>query len=287
MKVLIIGAAGGLGATFVHDLPLLHTTAEIISWGRQELELTASAREISEKIAQCQPDVIINCAAYNAVDQAEDEANLAYRINGTAVGDIARAAEKCGATLIHYSTNYVFDGTKEEGYHEVDIPSPDSLYGASKLLGEQELQASTSNFYLIRTGWLYGRTGVNGKRSFVDLVLEKAKNKEVLRCINDEWGQPTFYKELVAFTVGLVFRTSFPRGIYHFCNEGRATWYEYAEEIRSIKNLNIEIQPCSRKDLARKAARPQYGILQNKNFYPLPSWKESLKYFLTSPEGVS
>lgn len=284
MKILLLGAEGGLGQAFRALFSADPSQFEMITLGRNEVDLTAPEQEIIGSIWAHKPQLIINCAAYNNVDKAEEEPELACRVNGTAVGYIAKAAEKCGARLVHYSTNYVFCGTHEEGYAEYDSPTPASTYGASKLLGEQELQRVMSNFYIIRTGWLYGRKGKNGKKSFVDIILQKASNKEAAPCADDEFGSPTYYRDLAVSTMNLVATSTCPPGIYHLCNEGRASRYEWAKEIALIKNLDIEINPCSRKQFQGVATRPQYGILTNRNFYPLPPWQDSLREFLKDYE---
>lgn len=276
MKILILGAKGSLGQTFVD----VYSDQKVIAWDREELDITNES-EVLDKITELAPNLIINCAAYNAVDKAEEDREIANQINGYAVGFIGKAADAIGATLVHYSTSYVFDGQNSAGYGENDLPRPQSAYAKSKLLGEMELQENCQNFYLIRTQWLYGRASENGKPSFVETMLKLALSGQSIESINDEFGQPTYVLDLASATRALI-EDQKPFKTYHLINSGSATWFDWAREIFKIKNLEIKLNPVSRANFVRKAPRPQYGILHNTKFIELRPWHEALEEYLNS-----
>lgn len=276
MKILILGAKGSLGQTFVD----LYKDHEVFAWDREELDIT-DEEMVSNKIKQLIPDLIINCAAYNAVDKAEEERMLAEQINGSAVGYIAKATQSVGATLVHFSSAYVFAGDKNEGYNEDDLPRPQSAYGQSKLLGEIEASGNCDNYYIIRTTWLYGRDSANGKPSFVQIMLELANENKTIKVINDEFGQPTYVVDLAQTTKTLIEEKK-PFGIYHLVNEGAVSWYDWAAEIFKLKKISADLTQASKEDFDRKAVRPQYGVLQNTKFIKLRPWTEALKEYLNT-----
>ena len=275
MKILILGAKGSLGQTFVD----LYKDQEVIAWDREELDIT-NEQDVATKIAELKPNLIINCAAYNNVDKAEQERGVAELLNGAAVGFIAKAAKDVGATLVHFSSAYVFDGKNPEGYNEEEVPRPISVYGQSKAMGEQELTQNAENYYLVRTTWLYGRDSITGKESFVDLMLKLAASANEIKGISDEFGQPTYVKDLAQAVVVLVDQKK-PFGIYHFTNSGMASWYDWAKEIFKIRNLQIVLKIGKRADFARDALRPQYGVLINTKFIELRPWTEALREYLS------
>lgn len=275
--ILILGGEGNLAQLF-SSFYSLNKDYLIIAYGRKNLDV-CNEKEVNRIILCLKPNIIINCAAYNAVDAAEDNLEEAMELNGHAVGYITKAAENAGSTLVHFSTNYVFPGKDKEGYNEESPLEPLGAYGKSKALGETELQKYTSRFYLLRTQWLYGGKGVSGKRSFPDIVLEKIKARQELRFVNDEYGQPTFMGDVVKATDSLL-NSQYPFGIYHVANSGVASWYEWAETIANEVGLECSIKSCSSTDLQRKALRPKYGILKNSRIEALPPWEESLRNYL-------
>ena len=275
MKVLILGSLGSLGQTFAE----IYQDADVTAWDRPQLDITDEAT-VMQKIGELAPNLIINCAAYNAVDKAEEDRATAELINGTAVGFVAAAANKVGATMVHYSTAYVFDGNNAEGYNEDDIPKPQSVYASSKLLGEQQLVEHCEKYYLIRTTWLYGKESITGKPSFVDLMLSLAKDGKEIKGIIDEFGQPTFVKDLALGSRKLVDEKK-PFGIYHLTNQGMASWYDWAAEIFKIKNMDVKLGKAMSSDFTRPAKRPQYGVLINTKAQQLRPWHEALKEYLS------
>lgn len=274
MKVLILGAKGALGLTFLD----VYNDEEVTGWDRDELDVT-DEENVMKKIGDLKPNLIINCAAYNAVDNAEQDRATAELINGTAVGNIAKAASAVGATVVHFGSNYVFDGSNPEGYNEDDQPNPKSVYAKSKYMGEIELAENTEQYYLIRTAWLYGRTSETGKPSFVDTMLKLAAADKVITGITDEFANPTFVLDLARATRALVEEKK-PFGIYHLTNSGTASWYDLAEEIFKIKNLKVNLMQGKRNEFNRPAERPQYGVLINTKFIELRPWTEALREYL-------
>ncbi|MDO8581646.1 MAG: sugar nucleotide-binding protein [bacterium] len=308
-RVLILGAKGMLGQALVrafHD-------AEVFAWDREECDITDAAF-VAKKIGELRPELVVNAAAYNDVDGAEKDSTLANVINGDAVGYLANAAEKVGATFVHYSTDYVFDGAKKEGYQESDIPSPISEYGKSKFLGEQNfflsLRATAScgappkavgverrgnlTAYCIRTSRLFGRQG-SGKQSFVDLMLERARKIEVrlsqsIEIVDEELSSPTYVEDLAQHTREIIEQKK-PSGIYHVTNSGTVTWYGFAQEIfKQAHELGIRtrmplVTPVPSTRFPRPAKRPAYSQLLNTKLPPLRPWQEALQDYLQSLRG--
>lgn len=274
MKILILGAKGSLGQTFVD----LYQDHQVSAWDRDELDII-NEEMVMQKISELSPDIVINCAAYNAVDKAEEEMETANLINGYAVGFIAKAASEVKATMVHFGSNYVFDGNSPEGYNEDDLPSPQSAYAKSKLLGEMELSQNAERFYLIRTAWLYGRDSVTGKLSFVETMLKLGQDGKEIKSITDEFGNPTYVIDLAGATRAILEENkSF--GIYHIVNSGSASWYDWAREIFHIKNIQALLVPITKDEYPRLAPRPQYGVLNNTKFIELRPWTEALKEYL-------
>ncbi|MBI4127485.1 MAG: dTDP-4-dehydrorhamnose reductase [Parcubacteria group bacterium] len=271
--ILILGAKGMLGHA------LMDTFADLAPTGldRDELDITNSI-EVDAKFSLLTPKTIINAAAFTAVDQCENEATkpICDKVNGEAVGILAEAAKRISATIIHFSTDYVFDGTKQEGYLETDEPkNPVNAYGASKLAGEQALRSSGANFYLIRTAWLYGAYGKN----FVDTMLSLGKTKKELTVVNDQHGKPTYTVDLAKATRRLL-EGEYTPGVYHFVNEEATTWYDFAVEIFKQAKIPMQVHPIPSSDFLRPAKRPAYSILLNTKFPPLRPWKEALAEYL-------
>ncbi len=275
-KILIIGGRGMLGQylsqAFVDYRPTV--------WDRDEIDIT-NQNLVQEKILALRPDVIINAAAYNDVDGAERDDELAKKINGYAVGYLAKVAKELGAVLIHYSTDYVFDGEKETGYGEGDQPNPISQYGRSKYLGEQELQENCSRYYLIRLSRLFGQkgSGQNVKSSFVDKMLELAQNRDELAVVDEEISCPTYAADLAEQTKKIV-SEKMPFGIYHVVNSGGCTWYDLAKEIFAIRGLSIKINPTTGENFVRPARRPACSILLNTKLPALRTWQQALRDYL-------
>ncbi len=289
-KILVIGAKGMLGqalcAAFAKD-------NAVLPWDKEELDIT-DPKAISYQLKAVVPDVLINSAAYTDVDGAESNVELANTINGHAVGNIASVCKELDIPLVHFSTEYVFDGEKKAGYREDDIPNPISAYGRSKFLGEQELQKNTDKFYLIRLSRLFGETtpspppspargeGVNyRKKSFVELMLALAKTKTEIEVVDEEVSSPTYARDLAAATREII-EKKLPFGIYHRTNGGSCTWYEFAGEIFKITGKNVKINPVPASRFPRAAKRPKYAVLLNTKLPAMRDWKKALREFLIS-----
>lgn len=273
MKVLILGAKGNLGQVFVE----LYKDHEVSAWDRMDLDI-ADEQMVMEKVKGLVPKLIINCAAYNSVDKAEDERGVAESINGYAVGFLARVADEIGATLVQYSTGQVFDGTKSEGYNEDDRPHPLNAYGMSKRVGEMELDINMDKFYLVRTCWLYGKPTA-GKKSFTDIILDQAESGNPIQAVDDEFGNPTYVLDLAHATRALVEENK-PYGIYHLVNSGVASRYDWAREVANIIKMDMNIIPVPAMTFSRKAKRPKYEVLNNTKFIELRPWTEALREYL-------
>ena len=276
MKVLVLGARGMLG----QELVKVFYDKEVIAWDRDDLNI-ADRGEVFRKIEGVKPDVILNAAAYNAVDLAEEEKEAAFLINAEAVKNLSEMSKKIGSILVHYGTDYAFDGEKESGYTEDDLTDPQSSYGRSKVQGEKYLQEMGGKFYLMRLSRLFGKAGngENAKKSFVDMILNLAKEKEALEIIDEELSSPTYAPDLAKLTKKIV-ANKMPYGIYHGANGGSCTWYEFAKEALKLKNISCKLIPVPASQFPRSAARPKYSILLNTKLSPARSWREALKEYL-------
>ena len=251
----------------------------LTAWDKDELDITNKA-EVKEKIAalrqaQGSIDVIVNAAAYTAVDDAEKNRDLAFAVNAEGVANIAAAAQEVGARVVHYSTDYVFPGTNGDGYAEDDQPGPPvNVYGESKLAGEQALRESGVTWWLIRTAWLYGPGGKN----FVDTMLRLGKEKPELRVIADQYGSPTYTRDLAAATRQLI--TNFPPKVYHLTNSGTTTWYEFASTIFQLTHNPIPVMPITSAEYPLPARRPASSVLKNTRGPAVRAWPAALQEYL-------
>lgn len=273
MKIVIVGAKGMLGgmlaSIFAEQQPLL--------WDISELDIT-KLDEMREKLTAEKPDVVINAAAYTAVDEAETKRELAFAVNAEGPRNLATVAQEIGATLVHYSTDYVFPGTEAEGYAEDDVAGPAvNVYGESKLAGEKAVQESGAAYYILRTAWLYGPNGKN----FVDTMLKLSQTKKELRVINDQHGCPTFTKD-VALATKYVLEHKKPFGIYHAVCEGQTTWHGFAKEIFRVAGIDMNVIPIPATEYPLPAKRPGYSVLKNTKGIPLRPWLEALREYVGS-----
>ncbi len=276
-KALILGAGGTLGRALKEEFE--KNSYEVLAWDRKDGDITSPDFSLKIKIAK--PDVIINATGYNAVDKAEkEEKELAYKINAEAVGMLANVAKEMGAVFINYSTSYVFDGEKESGYVEDDIPNPVSEYGKSKYEGEKLVQSVGGKFYIIRLSRLYGARGIspNSKLSFVDIMLSK-KSEQEIKVVDEEVSSLIYAPDLAKFTRTLIEEKK-PYGIYHCANLGACTWFEWAKEIFSLIGRGPKLIPVSASEFSRTAPRPRFCILLNTKMPELRGWKEALKDYL-------
>lgn len=285
MRVLIIGAKGMLGQELVD----VSTTAgnEVVGWDREEIDIT-DQQSVTLRLAQGDTrfDLLINSAAYNNVDQAEKEPDVANAINGEAVGRLAEVCREHGIPLIHYSTDYVFDGLRCTPYSEDDIPNPQSAYARSKRLGEERLMSSGANYWLIRTSRLFGKpaTAPGAKKSFPDVMLDLAKTKKEFNLVDEEVSSPTYARDLAVRTLEIVGDQK-PFGVYHVTNSGGCTWYEYGKTVFALAGLDVACHPVPSSAYPRPAPRPAYSVLTSLKLPPLRSWQEALKEYIETREG--
>lgn len=282
-KILILGAKGNLGQQLVKTFA---ADNEVIAWDRGEIDITDRGL-IFKKVADVKPELVVNAAAYNAVDQCEasgEEYELAKKINIDGPKYLAEACLLGGAALIHYSTNYVFDGEKKDGYRETDQPKPVNRYGKSKFHGEKrilELSGRGLKWHIIRTSKLFGppAAGETSKRSFFDLMLELSQGKNKLEAVDEELSCFTYTPDLARATGDLIDKNC-GYGIYHITNGGACTWYGAALELFRIAGTAVKVAPVSGDRLARPARRPKYAVLLNGKLPALRDYREALKEYL-------
>lgn len=265
---------------------------EVIGWERHDCDIMNTA-EVFAKLCALHPDICINTAAYNAVDAAEADAAPALAVNGTAVGTLAAASAAVGCSFVHFSTDYVFSGTKNEGYVEDDAPEPVSAYGRSKSAGEEAIQEVARThpgwrWCLIRTSRLFGSQGssANTKRSFVDTMVALSAMKDRLEVVDEEVSSPTYTSDLAAATRALV-ESDAPAGIYHRTNDGACTWYGFAREIFRITGWRGTLVPVSASAYPRPAKRPAHSVLRSTKLPPMRRWEEALAEYLSSLSPLS
>ncbi len=275
--VLLLGAKGMLGGQLRKIFP------ESLAWDREDADVT-NFLELREKIIALPkaPEAIINCVAYNDVDGAEENKDLALRLNTEVPGVLAGICQELAIPLVHFSTNYVFDGQKGE-YAESDVPNPLSEYAKSKYEGELEIQKHTDRFYIIRTAVLFGPKGESelSKKSFIDIMLALAEKTTTIKAVENEINSLTYVTDL-AEQVAKMLQDKSPYGIYHITNSGHASWYELAKETFSITGKNIEVVPVPSSEFPRKAVRPQKSVLINTKLPAMRTWQKALHEFLTS-----
>jgi len=276
MKALVTGAGGMLARDLVPRLS--QEGYDVLALPRAKLDVTdfEAARAAANDFG---PDIIINCAAYTRVDDAENEERQALLVNGLAVQNLCLVCREKDVPLVHFSTDYIFDGTKRGAYAIYDAPNPLSAYGRSKLLGEQYVLWLLTRFYLIRTSWLFGHHG----RNFIETMLELGKKQNRLSVVNDQTGCPTWTGHLADAAVALI-RTG-RYGVYHVTNSGTTTWFDLAREVLRLSGMDVEVIPTTTDRFPRSARRPLNSVLDP---FPLPEvlgremppWQEGLEAYL-------
>jgi dTDP-4-dehydrorhamnose reductase len=275
VRILLTGRNGQVGWELERSLA---PHGELIALDRQQLDLCDEA-SIRRATRAASPNVIVNAAAYTAVDRAESEAALAGAVNGIAPGILAEEARRCDALLLHYSTDYVFDGEKDAPYREDDPPSPVSVYGRSKLEGEQAIQASGCRHLILRTSWVYAARGNN----FVRTVLKLARERGELSVVGDQVGAPTAAHEVAVATATLIAQGPPADGIYHLSAAGETSWYEYALAVVSLAGLaGTKVRRITTAEYPTAARRPRYSVLSNEKIrnaagIALADWRASLE----------
>ena len=279
MRILLTGCAGQLGRELKRSLACL---GEVIACDRQEFDL-ADPDALRDAVRDAAPAVIVNAAAHTAVDKAESEPELAMAINAVAPGILAEEAKRLGALLIHYSTDYVFDGTKPAPYTEDDSPAPLSVYGRSKREGELAIAAADGRHLIFRTSWVYGLHGAN----FMKTMLRLGKEHDELRVVGDQIGAPTWSRHLADVTALVLARKDIPNGLYHLAAAGETSWHGYAEAIFyeaqrvGLMDKSPVVHRITSADYPLPAARPANSRLDCSRFrrdfdLTLPDWRTGL-----------
>ena len=275
-RAMVTGAAGQLGSTIVSKLS---GTCDVAAFNRAELDL-ADSPAVLEAAKRSRPDVIINCAAYNDVEAAEDAAQAALTGNALAVQALARAAEETGATLVHYSTDFVFDGASDRPYVESDPCRPLSTYGMSKLLGEY-FALESAGAYVLRVESLFGGRPA---KSSIDKILAAIHARQPVRVFADRTVTPSFVEDVAAATIQIIERRPVP-GIYHCVNSGVTNWLGVAEEIVGILEVQADLVPVKSTEVKLKARRPVYCALSNRKLFdagiPMPTWQDALVRYVS------
>lgn len=276
-KILILGSKGMLGGQLIKVFG-----NDAIGWDRADVDVTDYSN-LKSKILNLSPllSAVINCVAYNDVDGAEDNRDLAYKLNSEVPESLAKICKQLAIPLVHFSTNYVFDGERGE-YNESADPHPLSVYADSKYQGELKVQHNTNKYYLVRTAVIFGPKGESelSKKSFVDLMLELSSKQNEIKAVNDEINSITNAVDLSA-QVKLLLERQLPYGFYHITNSGQASWYDLAREIFQIIKKDIRLFPVSSGEFSRKARRPKKAVLINTKLPTLRPWQQALASFLT------
>jgi len=280
-KILVTGAIGQLGQS-IHAIAENYPQYDMVFANREQLDLS-NTQSIAEYFQQNKFDVIINCAAYTAVDKAESEPELADKVNHLAVQQLAQIAVQQHAKLIHISTDYVFNGQQHRPYVETDVVAPQGVYGSTKLAGEQAVQnIMANNALIIRTSWVYSEYGNN----FVKTMLKLGGERDVLTVIYDQIGTPTYAHDLAEAIMSIVSsklfsQASFNTQLVHYSNEGVCSWYDFAKAIFEGSNTQCKVSPIETKDYPTPAKRPAYSLLNKAKIkdafgLSIPYWKDSL-----------
>lgn len=280
MKVLVTGIKGQLGHDVVNELT--GRGIEAVGVDIEEMDIT-DADNVNNVISQAAPDAVIHCAAYTAVDAAEDNVELCRRVNADGTQNIANICKKLDIPMIYISTDYVFDGEGERPWEPDDERTPLNVYGQTKYEGELAVQNTLEKYFIVRIAWVFG---VNGK-NFVKTMLNLAKTHDHITVVNDQFGSPTYTYDLARLLVDMVLTDKY--GIYHATNEGICTWYEFACEIFRQAGVQVEVEPVSAEQYKARAKRPSNSRmnkdkLEDNGFERLPSWQDALGRYLKEIE---
>lgn len=274
-KILIIGAAGQLAFDLIE---VLKRNYEIIPATRNDFDVVDSSG--AEKfIKNHKPNIVINAAAYHKTEECELNPEKSFQVNAIGAYNVAKAASDINARIIFFSTDYVFDGSKKF-FTESDAPRPLNIWGASRLAGEILVRIANPNHYIIRTSWLFGVHRSSKGHNFVSLMLEKAGTGSPIKVVNDQFGSPTFARDLAGKVLELIEHNA-PYGIYHITNSGSCSWHGFAKEIFKLTNSRVDLVAINSKDSSSRIKRPQYSVLESENLKKagikeLRSWNEAL-----------
>lgn len=281
MKILLLGASGQVG----HELHgTLQALGDIVAPGRAALDLADLSR-VRDAVRTIRPGLIVNAAAYTAVERAETEPELAFRINAEAPAVLAEAAREMGTAMVHYSTDYVFDGAKGSPYVESDAPAPLNVYGRSKLAGEQAVAGAGISHLILRTSWVYGLHGNN----FLLTMLRRARESGTVSVVNDQFGSPTWSRTIAQCTTHMLAQAVVrgeawweeQGGLYHLACAGHTSWHGFAEAIMRAADIECEVRAISTADYPSRVQRPRNSTLCcdkfASRFFSVPDWREALQ----------
>ena len=279
MVVLVTGANGQLGQA-IQFIAKNYLNVNFVFCNVTDLDIS-NKENCQTVFHKTKPDFCINTAAYTAVDKAESEPEKAELINVTGAKNLAETCKEFDATLIHISTDFVFDGSNVKPYSETDIPNPKGVYGQTKLDGEKAIQEVFSNYYIIRTSWVYSQFGNN----FMKTMLRLASERDSLSVVSDQIGTPTNALDLAECLLTIIIQHPTPNtqyGIYNFSNEGQCSWYDFAKKIFELNNISIHLQSIPTTSFPTPAARPKYSVLDKSKIkstfgITIKNWEESLK----------
>jgi dTDP-4-dehydrorhamnose reductase len=280
MKVLLIGANGQLGSDLLKVFQAAGDTVVPVTHAQVDV---CSEDRVAEIMTDAKPDVVVSTAAYHRVEDCEKKSALAFQVNGTGAMNLAVACQRTGAVLVNFSTDYVFDGEKNAAYEETDLPSPLSVYGASKVLGEHLVAAYADRYFVIRTCGLYGVAGSSGKGgNFVETMLKKAMAGDAIRVVDDQVLTPTYTADLAVATRQLILTGQY--GLYHISSEGQCSWYEFTRYIFERAGLDAKLSPVKSSEFASPVKRPANSVLSKAKLravgVSIPSWKDALPRYL-------
>ncbi len=285
-RVLLFGPSGQVGSQFVS---LARSSFEVVPVDRAQCDLTDS-QAVRETVLRTKPDAVVNAAAYTAVDKAETDESACFAVNAEAPGAMAKAAKELGIPLIHYSTDYVFDGQKTGMYLEDDPTGPLGVYGRTKLAGEQQIAEHAGEYVVLRTSWVYGAEGNN----FLRTMLRLGAQRPELRIVSDQVGSPTAAKEIASATLRVLEQAranhaALPSGIFHMTASGSTSWFGFAEQIFALAELETKpvLVPIATSEYPTPARRPQNSVLSNDRFaktfgFRLAEWQQPLREVMTA-----
>ncbi|HEY6291236.1 MAG TPA: dTDP-4-dehydrorhamnose reductase [Terriglobia bacterium] len=279
MKIMLIGAGGQLGSDLLRVLPAANT----VPLTHADIEIT-DPRSVQTAFEQHRPDVVINTTAFHRVDECESQMERTFQVNTFAVRGLAQACKQFGAVLVHFSTDFVFSGEKQEPYVETDRPRPLSVYGTSKLAGEHLVAATLERHFLIRTCGLYGLGGSRSKGgNFVETMLRLAAQGKTIRVVADQTVTPTYTADLAGKVTQLISTQAF--GLYHITNNGWCSWFEFARAIFDLSGVSADLKPTTSEAFGAPARRPVYSVLRHQRLESLglddmPVWNASLRRYL-------
>ncbi len=276
MVVLVTGASGQLGQA-LQAIASQHSTLQLHFANSAEADIT-NKENLEQVFNRLKPDFCINAAAYTAVDKAESEPEKAYLVNVTGAKNLAEVCKEYNTTLIHISTDFVFDGNKNTTYNEENETNPQGVYGKTKREGEQEIKKELSAHYIIRTSWLYSEYGNN----FMKTMIRLGKERDSLSVVNDQTGTPTNANNLAEAILQIIESGKKKYGIYHYSNEGVATWYDFAKKIFEVNTITINLQPIPTSAYPTPAKRPAYSVMDKNKIktvfgLEIPEWDTSLE----------